>query len=56
METIKKQLNDIEREMTQCFDNWDDAIKNGQQPVTIQDLDFWRCSINGVVSNLEGCN
>ena len=55
-ETAKEQLNKIEREMTRCYDNWDDAVNNKQQPVSIQDLDFWRCSINGVLSVLEGGN
>ena len=55
-ETAKEQLNKIEREMTRCYNNWDDTVNNKQQPVSIQDLDFWRCSINGVLSVLEGGN
>ena len=52
-ETIRNTLEALAQEMDRSFDNWDKAIKNKQQPVTIQDLDFWRTVIRTQISMLE---
>ena len=43
-----QELKKIEAEMMACYNGWDGAIKNKQQPVTIQDLEYWA----GVCRNL----
>ena len=40
-------------EMQKAFDNWDNAIANGQKPVTIQSLDFW---ITQLIEHKKRCN
>lgn len=36
-------LKVIEKEMVKKFNQWDEKIKAKQQPVSIQDLDYWQC-------------
>jgi hypothetical protein len=55
VESEKKARNDleileqIEGEIRASFDGWDGAIKNGKQPVAIQDLDFWSNQLKEVI-------
>lgn len=50
METIER-LKLIEKEMKKCFDEWDDKIRNGQQPVPIQDLNFWQKELDEIIED-----
>lgn len=43
----------ISAEISKAFDKWDENIKAGQQPVSIQDLDYWRVQIRGDVKKLQ---
>lgn len=52
-ENATQRLRFIEGEIRACFDCWDGAIKNGQHPVAIQDLDFWSKKIQEVIKLLE---
>jgi hypothetical protein len=40
-----KVLGEIAEEIRVKFDCWDNNIKAGQQPVPIQDLDYWSFEI-----------
>ena len=53
METIKQELRKIEGKIQACFDGWGRAIKNHQQPVSIQDLDYWSCELKSIIDKLE---
>lgn len=49
LETLSK----IASEIGERFEKWDNAIKNKQQPVAVQDLDFWKTMIEGAVKVLK---
>ena len=47
-------LKEVEAEIRACFNDWDEAIKNGKQPVPIQDLDYWAKTLSQVIQNMDG--
>ena len=52
----KNQLDRIEtiqQEIVKCFNNWDGAIKNRQQAVAIQDLEYWQGSLAQVIREIK---
>ena len=48
-----QSIREVEAEIKACFDGWDGAIKNEQQPVPIQDLDYWSNKLLRVINELE---
>jgi hypothetical protein len=46
-------LNQIADEIKKSWVNWDLRLRNGQQPVPIQDLDYWQDQIKRAVRILE---
>lgn len=48
-----QNLREIEAEISACFNGWDGAIKNKQQPVPIQDLDDWSFRLFNIIKRLE---
>jgi len=53
IETQVKRLTNLAGEMANAFNLWDERIKNKQQPIPIQDLDYWKDEICSVVSKLN---
>ena len=49
-EESKRILEQVESEITKAFDNWDNNIKAGLNPVPIQDLDFWSEQLKKAIS------
>lgn len=47
------RLELVEEEIRGCFDNWDNHINNHQQPVPIQDLDYWSSELKLVIANIK---
>ena len=39
--TQKEIIQKVQIEIHKAFNHWDINKKNGQEPVAIQDLDFW---------------
>jgi len=39
--TQKEIIEKVQIEMHKAFNHWNENKKNGQEPVAIQDLDFW---------------
>lgn len=48
-ELLKKVIDEIQK----CYDNWDVRIENNQQPVPIQDLDFWIQRLKSVLNDIR---
>ena len=49
-EESKRILEQVESEIRKAFDNWDNNIKAGLNPVPIQDLDFWSEQLKKAIS------
>lgn len=47
-QTIER-LKLIKDEISNCFMMWDLQIENKQQPVAIQDLDFWSKELHAII-------
>jgi len=51
--SITTTLHEVVVEMRHHFNKWDEKIDSQQQPVPIQDLDYWICQINRVIKTIE---
>jgi hypothetical protein len=49
---IVKALKEIQAEIGQAFLDWDLKIEAHQQPVAIQDLDFWDNKLKNIIDEL----
>lgn len=54
MESEQRILIEVIREMQNKFDDWDLHISNNQQPVPIQDLDYWKEQLKIVALSFKG--
>lgn len=50
--TTKEQLQKLAKEIRAKYNSWDENIKAGQQPVPIQDLDFWATKLEEIIGGL----
>jgi hypothetical protein len=52
-EAERKIVDEVIQEISNRFENWDNAINARQQPVTIQDLDYWRKRLSDAIELFE---
>jgi len=45
------KLRDIANELIERFDMWDERINAKQQPVPIQDIDFWATTLKQIIND-----
>ena len=52
-ENIIDEIEKVREEIYNCFNKWDARVEAGQQPVPIQDLDYWNMKLSKAVRGLK---
>ena len=54
LEVAERVLESVVTELQKRFDNWKSSVDNGCNPVSIQDIDYWKNQLQKSIKLIQG--